>query len=340
MKSPGFEHIIDCSDHRSCFYTLDNAEHPFSKIQERTQIQSRQIAHDAVDVAQLTRLALGEMYKTLESGQEIGGLVLSSSNPEHHIGGLESLVEHIADMYKIRHFDCLNYACSGFPAAVSRAIEMCEDLQGEEESRQRVAVITAEILSQIVDWQDENTSILFGDGVAAATIVPNGRHEILDAWARDNIDDPDMCLRMESKQDTVTVNGERSPFERDIVVMDGGKKLYKSVPGSLVTLSENSHVGLEGTDRIVPHQANGKFIAAMEKILGKKLRSKGMTKDIPIVGTIAHQANSASASIPRALAATMGDFSAGEVISCPAKGAGKNYEEGKLTEGLVLFRVG
>ncbi|MDA1293066.1 MAG: hypothetical protein O3A81_04785, partial [bacterium] len=36
----------------------------------------------------------------------------------------------------------------------------------------------------------------------------------------------------------------------------------------------------------------------------------------------------------------MDSFSPGDLIGCPAKGAGINFEEGTLTEGLVVFRVG
>ncbi|MBT5237596.1 hypothetical protein HOL63_04520 [Candidatus Peregrinibacteria bacterium] len=333
MDNPGFEKIIDCSGDISCFRTLNNSEHQFSKIQERTMIESRQIAHNVVDISQLTRLAIGKMHVELGKPKDgYSGLVLSSSNTEEHAGGLDKVAEGIANLYGIPKFESLNYACSGFPAAVEAAIAMGK----EDPDMKRILVVTAEKLSEIVDYSDENTSVLFGDGVAISSIVPNGKHQIIDAWARGNIDDPKKCLRKESKVGTKMADGSINENDRDVIVMDGGRTLYKTVPQSLLDIACHTKVGPEGIDYIVPHQANGKFISYMERLLQKQYPNI----DIEIIGTIAHHANSASASIPRALASSIDRFESGKVVACPAKGAGINYEEGKLTEGLVLFKVG
>ncbi len=343
----GFETFIDCSDDTSCFTTLLNEDHPFSSLIEgRTGIKDRKLANPSVNIAQISEIAIKRIFDELHiSGKDCEGLVLSSSNPEYESGGIEKVANELSNKFEIPQVQTVNYACSGFPAAVQAAMEM------DNPSKRHILVITAEILSQLVDWDDKNTALVFGDGVAITSMIPNGKHRIIDAWARGNITDPKKCLRMQKKTGTEMIQvcsadeAESSGKlfkttsdhkERDIVIMDGGRYLFKNVPQSLVEQVMHSRVGIEGVSRIVPHQANGRFIELMNDAIEKLYRER----KIPITNTIAHQANSASASIPRALAKTIHTFDKGEVVACPAKGAGMYYEEGKLTEGIVLFEVG
>lgn len=342
MLKNGFETFIDCSDDDSYFGTLSNADHPFgSQVEKRTGIKDRKIAYSSVNVSQVSQLAIKRIFNELNiSGKDCEGLVLSSSNPGH-----ETVAEQLAKQYEIPQVRSVNYACSGFPAAVQAALEM------ENPSKRHILVITAEILSQLVDWSDRDTALVFGDGVAITSVIPGGKHTIKDAWARGNIVDPEKCLRMQRRTGTLMIercNLEESEElghayktvlsenERDIIVMDGGRHLFKTVPHSLLDIVEHVRVGIEGVNRIVPHQANGRFVDLMNKEIQKKYKGR----NIPIVNTIPHQANSASASIGRGIAKTIHTYTPGEVVACPAKGAGIYYEEGKLTEGIVLFEVG
>ena len=60
----------------------------------------------------------------------------------------------------------ISAACSGFVYGLNMAACMLET------GRYRtVAVVGTEALSQIIDWQDRNTCVLFGDGAGAAIIT-------------------------------------------------------------------------------------------------------------------------------------------------------------------------
>ena len=82
-------------------------------------------------------------------------------------------------------------ACSGFPAATQRGVQLCEELQ------RPIAVVTAEIISRSINWEPSQgeeedrprargqAAKLFADGAAAGLIEPAGDpslHTILDAW--------------------------------------------------------------------------------------------------------------------------------------------------------------
>lgn len=331
----GFTGFTDCSYDEDLFRTMENSElpNPFDLIQERTQIVRRQIVRPGVNITALASRAMKHIFEELNiTGKDCAGVVLSSCSAGNESDPLSKLAARTGAIHGIPFSRSLNYACSGFPAAVQMAQEM------DNSEGRHIIIITAETMSRIVDWKEENTAVVFGDGVAATSIIPGGKHEIYEASAEGDIDDPKKCLQFGPKEGTLTVDGDIDPSARSVVSMSmrGGRYLYRNVPKALVDIVDDYAIGLEAFRHIVPHQANGKFIEKMREIIADR-----KPHSIPnLVGTIQTHANTASASIPKALAASIDLFSPGDLIGCPAKGAGINFEEGTLTKGLVVFRVG
>lgn len=331
----GFTGFLDCSDDPELFRTMENSElpKPFALIQERTQIERRQIVRPGVNITELASRAMQNIFEELNiNGKDCAGVVLSSCSAGNESDSLSKLAARTGTTHGIPFSRGLNYACSGFPAAVQMAQEM------DNPEGRHIIIITAETMSRIVDWKEENTAVVFGDGVAVTSIIPGGKHEIYEASAEGDIDDPKKCLQFGPKKGTLTVDGDMDPSARSVVSMSmrGGRYLYINVPKALVDIVDNYATGLEAYAHIVPHQANGKFIERMGEIVAARQPSS-----VPhLVGTIQNHANTASASILKALAASIDSFSPGDLIGCPAKGAGINFKEGTLTEGLVVFRVG
>ncbi|MDA1292648.1 MAG: hypothetical protein O3A81_02615, partial [bacterium] len=319
----GFTGFLDCSDDPELFRTMENSELPipFALIQERTQIERRQIVRPGVNITALARSAMRQIFEKLNiTGRDCAGVVLSSCSAGNESDSLSKLAARTGATHGIPFSRSLNYACSGFPAAVQTAQEM------DNPSGRHIIIITAETMSRIVDWSEENTAVVFGDGVAVTSIIPGGKHEIYEASAKGNIDDPNNCLQFGLKEGTLTVDGDSDPSARLTISMSmrGGRYLYKKVPTALVDIVDDYANGLEAFAHIVPHQANGKFIEKMREIIAERQPSS-----VPhLVGTIQTHANTASASIPKALAASIDSFSPGDLIGCPAKGAGINFEEG------------
>lgn len=69
-----------------------------------------------------------------------------------------------------------------------------------------VLVVGVEKLSKVVDWEDRNTAVLFGDGASAAIVGPvsEGRGILSFELGADGTGGKNLYL---SKQDTIAMNG-------------------------------------------------------------------------------------------------------------------------------------
>lgn len=330
MKNPGFSRFVEYAPGEK--KTNDQLPVFFEKIQERTDIHSRNIASESDTVEGIACHAARELFRQLNiKGNDCGGLVLSSST------GNERPLHQVTDTAK-KIAECLgiegklkagvNFACSGFPAAVEKGLEFAGHTD------KRIVIITAEIMSRLVDWENEGTAVLFGDR-AAATSIMDGGHTILEAKAWD-IDDDTNPLFLE-KRSALGPHGKMS--NRDCISMNG-KQLYREAPGimkELILDSMRRH-NLTPADIVaaIPHQANGRF---MKKIMEMLLKDSEEWRHLWMVNQIDQMANVGSSSIPSAMAQIQDDLVPGKVVICPAVGAGPDFQPRKLSEGILAFRI-
>jgi 3-oxoacyl-[acyl-carrier-protein] synthase-3 len=188
----------------------------------------------------------------------------------------------------------------------------------------KVLVIGAEILSRIINWQDRNTCVLFGDGAGAALVsvdTSEGDRGILRSVLRSEGSGARLLERTEG--------GSRFPFTDGVVDPAGtylhmdGRQVYnfavKVVSEGIVGLMEDNHLTVDDIAWIVPHQANIRIIEAAAK------RAK-----IPLekfFTNIEEYANTSAASIPIALSemCARGLLKPGDLILTFGFGSGLTY---------------
>ena len=171
----------------------------------------------------------------------------------------------------------ISAACSGFLYGLAVADAMV--ISG----RCRAAlVVGSERMSQLVDWNERSTCVLFGDGAGAAVVVPDSEPGIRSVRLHADGSTPEV-LRAPS------IN---SPF----VHMDGGTVFRFAVRGLVEggqeATTENG-VPLSSIDWLIPHQANLRIIQTSAHKLGMPLDK--------VVVTVDRHANTSAASIPLAL---------------------------------------
>jgi 2-oxoisovalerate dehydrogenase E1 component len=204
-------------------------------------------------------------------------------------------------------------ACSGYLYGLSAAFDF---LQTRPQAK--ALVVTAEVLSQIVDPADFDTAVLFGDA-ASATVV-YGRGSLDGAWA---------CL--ERPITTVRTDQDRIlsvPSTGTGFLRMQGKKVFSEAVRSMVSVLQRACAksGLSASDLalLVPHQANGRILEAVRVRLGLPPER--------LANSVAECGNTSSSSIPLALANAACHLRPGSMVGLCAFGGG-------FTSGAALLSI-
>jgi 3-oxoacyl-[acyl-carrier-protein] synthase-3 len=170
----------------------------------------------------------------------------------------------------------LNTACSGFPYALATV-----DHAIRAGASRSAIVVGAEKLSDITDWTNRSTCVLFGDGAGAAVVTASNQPGIGPVlWGSD----PD-------KGDAVVIEGWQPHIEQ------AGQTVFRWATFALPKLAVEAcqRAGIEPKELVafVPHQANLRIIEPLARKLG--------APDVIVARDIVESGNTSTASIPIAL---------------------------------------
>jgi 3-oxoacyl-[acyl-carrier-protein] synthase-3 len=274
-------------------------------IVERTGIRERHVGGTTAGLsAEAGRQAIG--MSGLDPST-IDALVLATTTPDRTVPATSATVQAELGL-RCGAFD-INAACSGFTYALVAAHGLIA--MGSE----RVLVIGTDSLARIVDWDDRNTAVLFGDGSGAVVLESvDGGGQLL-GWDLDADGTAEHFLYAE-------VGG--------FIHMDG-KEVFRRAVRIMVDSAKKSldHAGVTIDDvaLIVPHQANTRIIQAACDRLGIGMDRAAVVLD--------KTGNTSSASIPLALvdAIDNGRVKMGDLILLVGFGAG-------MTAASAIIRWG
>ncbi len=152
----------------------------------------------------------------------------------------------------------INAACSGFLFSLATGAQFIAT-----ETFKKVVVVGSDMMSSIIDYEDRNTCVIFGDGAAAVLLEPR----------RDGTGIQDFVLRGDgSGREHLYMKAGGSKFpptaetvaNREHYVYQDGKRVFKyAVEGMVSTVNEilrRNHLTTEDVEWIIPHQANMRII--------------------------------------------------------------------------------
>lgn len=289
-------------------------------IRSRTGIERRHFAAEGQATSDMgLRAARAALDKAGLSPDEIDGIVLATSTPDHTFPASATMIQYGLGMTHGFAYD-VQAVCAGFVFALANADAMIRSGMAR-----RVLVIGSETFSRIMDWTDRGTCVLFGDGAGAV---------VLEARDSGGTSDDRGILASDLNSD-----GQY----RELLYVDGGVSTtgtagHLRMQGNLVfrhaveKLAKTAHVALDKgglkpdqVDWLVPHQANARIITATAQRMGLPMDK--------VILTVADHGNTSAASIPLALsvADSQGRFREGDVIVTEAIGGG-------LSWGSVVLR--
>lgn len=251
-------------------------------IRERTGIVKRHIADRDTTVSMAVRAAEAALENGKIKTEELDLILVSTITPNTIIPCTACEVQKAIGAVNATGFD-LSAACSGFVFAYNTAQAYIA-----AGMYRNVLIIGSETLSDIVNWEDRGSCILFGDGAGAAVLRAEEGEVFPCVTHSDGV--KGAVLACESRQQKDWKRKEEA--KQTYLSMDGQevfKFAVKKVPEVIGELLEKTGYEVEDIDWFVLHQANMRIIESVAK------RMKTDSNKFPM--NISEYGNTSSASI-------------------------------------------
>lgn len=285
-------------------------------IVSRTGIEERRIANDdRVATSDLATMAVNDLLTSANMKPEaVECIIISTSTPDYIMVSTASVVCEKAGLVNAWGVDS-NAACSGFLYALTLGASLVESGRYKN-----VIVVGADKNSSIINYEDRNTCILFGDGAGAVLLEQTTE----DVGIIDNVFKTDGTGR---EHLIVLAGGSQTPSTIDTVnnklnyISQNGKVVFKAaiegMSDTCTTLLGRNELRVDEIKWLIPHQANLRIINAV----GEKL---GLTAE-QVKVNIQRYGNTTAATIPLCLWDYKNDFKAGDNMILTAFGAGFSW---------------
>lgn len=286
-------------------------------IRSRSGICERRIINEGEatsDIAcRAARMAVQDAGISL---QEVDAIVVATVTPDMLFPSTACLVQNGLGLNRVAAFD-VGAGCSGFVYAMGIGSQFIKTGMYNT-----VLVIGAESLSRIINWQDRNTCVLFGDGAGAAVLrpVPEGFGILsLDLGADGSGAD---LLKLPAGGSRMPVTHENCCSTDHYLNMSGRevfKFAVKIIGESALNALEKAGLDKKDVDCFIPHQANIRIIEAA-------VRRLNLPMDKVFVN-VQKYGNTSAASIPVAVheAVAEGRIKRGDIIVLVGFGAGLTW---------------
>ena len=212
----------------------------------------------------------------------------------------------------------ISAACSGFVYGLAVADGLIR-----AGTARTVLLLGAETLTKVVNWQDRNTCVLFGDGAGAVVLrADEGERGVLSTH-----------LYADGSRGSLLMLpgcGSRHPVSHAAVdaglakmQMNGGNEVFKlavrAMEDAALTALKQHGLEVSDIDHLITHQANLRIISALGQRLG--------VPDHKVEVIIRKYGNTSAASIPISLdeAVRAGRVKAGEIVLVCAFGGGLTW---------------
>ncbi|QDQ04963.1 beta-ketoacyl-ACP synthase III [Bacillus sp. BD59S] len=277
-------------------------------IRTRTGIAERRIADDTIDTSYM---AVEASKKALEdagvSGEDIDLILVATVTPDRAFPAVACVIQEAIGAKHAAAMD-LSAACAGFMYGMITAQQFIQT-----GTHKNILVVGSDKLSKIVDWNDRNTAVLFGDGAGAIVMgaVSEGKGVLSFELGADG-------------------SGGKHLYQDEYVMMNGRevfKFAVRQLGDSCLRVLDKAGLTKEDVDFLVPHQANIRIMESARERLNLPQEKMSMT--------IEKFGNTSASSIPIAMVEELqnGRIQDGDLIILVGFGGG-------LTWGAVALRWG
>ncbi len=233
-------------------------------IRERTGVATRHIIKDETTVSMACEAAKRALDDGGVKGEEVDLIIVSTISSNVILPCTACEVQKELGAKNATCFD-MSAACSGFVLAYNTALAY---LSGG--MYKTALIIGSESLSNLTNWKDRGTCILFGDGAGAAVMRAKEGRMYLPVTHSDGIKGKALtCLSRHTK-----VSPERMTDPEYYMQMDGQavfKFAVKKVPEAVNEVLEKNHIDKKEVAWYIMHQANRRIVEAVAKRLDEPI---------------------------------------------------------------------
>lgn len=236
-------------------------------IVTRTGIEERRIADKNESSANMAIKAVKKLIEKNENISDADAVIVATSTKSYTFPSTAGLIQK---EFNIKN-SCLAFdisaACSGYIYALNTAASLVES--GE---CKKVLIVATEKCSDIINWEDRSTAILFGDGVSAALIEAREYDESGVIIATDIGSEPnDEILIVKGGGSAEPITEKNVEDKLNSISMEGTEVFKKAVTTFDETIRKtvkSANLELSDLNLIITHQANTRIMNAVAKKLG------------------------------------------------------------------------
>ena len=289
-------------------------------IRTRTGVERRHaVAPDQTTSDMCVEAAKKAMESAGVGPGDIDFVAIGTTSPDLIFPNVATLVQHRLGIPACPAIG-MEAACTSFIYALTTVDKFIKT--GEVKC---ALVVGAECITKLVDWNDRNTCVLFGDGAGAVIVKPSDEPGILtthlgaDGQYKELLYYPVGASHHLAKAGTDEAS-----------IMMTGKEVFKVAVSKLGDVAlqalEAAGISKDELDWLVPHQANIRIIQATAKRLGLPMEK--------VIVTVQDHGNTSAASVPMALDVGIRDgrIKPGQLVLMEAFGGG-------FTWGSILMRL-
>ncbi|MCG8347280.1 MAG: ketoacyl-ACP synthase III [Chloroflexales bacterium] len=286
-------------------------------IRTRTGIAERRVVGPGEYTSTLATAAGLRALQCAEiTPSKVDLVILATCTPDRPFPATACTVQSNLGISYAGAFD-LNAACSGFVYALSVATSMIQS-----GAHHTVLLVAADIFTHLINWQDRNTCVLFGDGAGAVVLQASDKplgliSSKIGAWG--NGED---LMAAEAGGTRLPATPELLRQGRQYVAMNG-REIFKHAVRWMSDSSQQviaaANLTIDDIQLIVPHQANMRIIEATAKRLELPLER--------VFVNLERYGNTSAASVPIALceAVEQGRLHEGDHVLLTAFGGGLTW---------------
>lgn len=280
-------------------------------IRTRTGIRQRHVMEDGKATSDICVEAINQILEKKNlSASEIDLIIVATVTPDHVFPATANIVSHKIGALNAFSYD-ISAACSGFLYALETGAKFIESGKYK-----KVVICGADKMSAIIDYQDRNTCVIFGDGGGAVLLEPSEENGIIDSILKsDGVGKEYLHQKAGGSMYPPT---HETIDKRMHYVYQEGKTVFKFAVTNMAQVSrdlmDRNNLTGDDVDYLAAHQANLRIIDATANRME-------LEKDKVLIN-IDRYGNTTAGTIPLLLSDFEKKFKKGDKIILAAFGGG------------------